>query len=71
MKISLWANLNTAYCCVSEAAVLLGVSRQRVVVLCQKGQLPGARLAFGRWWIPRAAVAERKKSRRGAAAKEV
>ena len=62
MKANLWTNLNAAYCGVSEAAAFLGVSRQRVVVLCQRGQLPGSRLAFGRWWIPRAAIAERKKA---------
>jgi excisionase family DNA binding protein len=58
---NLWTNLRNRYCYVSEAATLLGVSRQRVVVLCQRGQLPGARLAFGRWWIPRTAIVERKK----------
>jgi hypothetical protein len=61
MNKTLWENLSDAYCRVSDAAALLGVSRQRVVVLCQRGQLPGARLAFNRWWIPRMAIAERKK----------
>jgi excisionase family DNA binding protein len=51
--------LKTNYCSVSGAATLLGVSRQHVVMLCQRGQLPGAQLALGRWWIPRTAIAER------------
>jgi len=45
-----------------DAATLLDVSRQRVVVLCQRGRLPGAELAYGRWWIPRSAIEARRKS---------
>jgi len=45
----------------SEASALLGVSRQRVIVLCQRGQLPGAEFAYGRWWIPRSAIESRRK----------
>jgi hypothetical protein len=62
---NIWTTLNAMYCSVTEAASLLGVSRQRVLVLCQQDQLSGARLAFGRWWIPRTAIAERKKTLAG------
>jgi len=51
------------YVSVSQAAKMLRVSRQRVAVLCRRGQLAGAVLACGRWWIPRAAIAVRKKLR--------
>jgi hypothetical protein len=48
------------YVPVADAVKALGLSRQRVVILCQRGQLPGATLVFRRWWIPRAAIQHRK-----------
>jgi hypothetical protein len=62
MVKSILAHLTETHVCASEASALLGVSRQRVIVLCQRGQLPGAELAYGRWWIPRSAIEARKKS---------
>lgn len=48
------------YVPVADAVKALGLSRQRVVILCQRGQLPGATLVFGRWWIPQTAIEDRK-----------
>lgn len=47
----------------SDAATILGVSRQRVVALCQRGGLTGAQLVYGRWLIPRATIEERCRNR--------
>jgi len=63
MPKNILADLLESYVSVRGAAAYLGISRQRVVVLCQRGQLPGARLVHGRWMIPRVAVAARKKSK--------
>jgi predicted site-specific integrase-resolvase len=62
MVKSALARLIDTHVGVRDAARILGVSRQRVVVLCQRGQLPGAELAYGRWWIPRSAIEARRKS---------
>ncbi|MDX2059500.1 MAG: helix-turn-helix domain-containing protein [Gemmatimonadales bacterium] len=40
----------------TAAAVLLGLSRERVVRLVQRGQLRGRRTADGAWLVERAAV---------------
>ena len=57
-------SIEDTHVCVKDAAALLGVSRQRVALLCKRGQLPGARLTFGRWLIPRAAVEARLRQNR-------
>jgi hypothetical protein len=69
MSENILADLLDAYVSVRSAAAALGVSRQRVVVLCQRGQLPGARLTYGRWLIPRVAVDSRKNLRENFGAK--
>jgi len=61
MPEDILADLIDTHVCVRDAAAILGVSRQRVVVLCQRGKLPGAQLMYGRWLIPRAAIAAQKK----------
>jgi hypothetical protein len=37
---------------VAEGAKLLGLSRQRVVLLCQKRRIPGAKLLGRMWFLP-------------------
>ena len=61
MPRSVLHDLLDTYVCVRDAVAILGVSRQRVVALCQQGKLPGAQLAYGRWMIPRAAIDARKR----------
>jgi predicted site-specific integrase-resolvase len=56
--------LLSQYVSAPQAAKMLRVSRQRVAVLCRRGQLAGAVLAYGRWWIPRDEVVARTKSSR-------
>jgi excisionase family DNA binding protein len=60
MSKDVLSNLRDTHVCVREAVALLGVSRQRIVALCQRGRLPGAKLMYGRWLIPRASVIARK-----------
>jgi hypothetical protein len=48
------------YVPVADAVKVLGLSRQRVVMLCQRGGLPGATKVLGRWWIPQSVIEHRK-----------
>src|SRR3990167_9770176 len=44
-----------------QAAGKLRVGKRAVIYACERGQLPGAMLLAGRWFIPPAAVAVRLK----------
>ena len=47
---------------VEEAAAELGLTAQRIRVLCRTGRFPGAELRRNMWIIPRAAVEFFKKN---------
>jgi excisionase family DNA binding protein len=40
----------------AEAATTLAVKPRAIARYCQRGKIPGAKLRFGRWYVPRSSV---------------